>query len=375
MYPKKAPESEVKKEASTSVCLSKRQERISELKQHDLRNLSRLVLTKLRESQPEIVEGLDPDLHYLPPRVNKETWNALGDLVNNIEKHPPATGKIPGEEWISLRLDGTGFSKAVRLLRKKGILEPKGFSARFAECMQNCCEALMTHLNAKIGYTQSDEMVVFIAPASIVRGEQQGHQRSGRICKLTTLAASFVTARFVLQLAQLCAQFGVDINELLAVSPHFDCRLGHYKSWEEAQSLLMWRAYDCSVNGVSDAVYHSEGGKKITSKNTKQKLLWLDQHGHLPLPPHQAYGTLMAKVKRLKEGFNPHAPTKSNSEPGSMGCTVQVLRSTIERIKGSHVLELVRTDSVWLTDDAMPDPTVGEPQVLIKSSSPSPSIR
>jgi hypothetical protein len=31
--------------------------------------------------------------------------------------------KVPGEMWYSLRLDGTGFSKAIKSLRTKGIIE------------------------------------------------------------------------------------------------------------------------------------------------------------------------------------------------------------------------------------------------------------
>ena len=45
------------------------------------------------------------------------------------------------------------------------------------------------------------------------------------------------------------------LAELAEIAPHFDCRVGSYASWEEARALLLWRAYDCSVNGVSDAVY------------------------------------------------------------------------------------------------------------------------
>ena len=42
----------------------------------------------------------------------------------------------------------------------------------------------------------------------------------------------------------------------------------------------MWRAYDCSVNGVSDAVHHMKGvpGRKETvEKNMKLKLKWLNE--------------------------------------------------------------------------------------------------
>ena len=61
--------------------------------------------------------------------------------------------KVPGDKWISLRLDGTSFSKTVKALRQSGILEPIGFSPTFAECMQTCCLKLMEKFNAKLGYT------------------------------------------------------------------------------------------------------------------------------------------------------------------------------------------------------------------------------
>merc|ERR1712048_1480208 len=174
-----------------------------------------------------------------------------------------------------------------------GILEKNGFSQVFASCMQSSLEALMEHFQGRLGYTQSDEMIVFIAPASVVRGEQQPHQRNGRVAKLTSLAASFVTAHFIMQLAVKCQEKGVGLEDLSQILPHFDCRVGHYSSWEEAQALLLWRAYDCSVNGVSDAVHQiKSSGKQIQSLNVSLKLEWLWQKGRLPLPRHQAYGSL-----------------------------------------------------------------------------------
>ena len=62
----------------------------------------------------------------------------------------------------------------------------------------------MEKFNAKLGYTQSDEMTILIAPTSIVRGEQMPHTRNGRVTKLTTLAAGYLTSTWVLELANLC---------------------------------------------------------------------------------------------------------------------------------------------------------------------------
>jgi len=218
-----------------------------------LEDQSDQVLALLARYSPTVVEGMDPALHYLAPHVPKTKWTGLGDLVAARERC--TSGSVDGARWLSLRLDGCGFSKAVRSLRSKGILEARGFSAIFADAMVSGLRVLMEHFHATIGYTQSDEMVVFIAPASIVRGEQQPHIRSGRVAKLATLASGLLTAHFLMQLSAQCLKAGVGLEELAQVLPHFDCRVASYSSWEEARSLLLWRANDCAVNGVSDAVY------------------------------------------------------------------------------------------------------------------------
>ena len=100
--------------------------------------------------------------------------------------------------------------------------------------------------------------------------------------------------------------------------------------------MLLWRGYDCSVNGVSDAVHHSgvPGRKKGMALNARDKVAWLHDNNLLPLPKHQAYGTVLARVKRRVDvvGADPRRPDE----------TVSVLRSKIEQVHGP-VLELART--------------------------------
>ena len=69
----------------------------------------------------------------------------------------------------------------------------------------------MEQMHASLGYTQSDEMVVFLPPTRVLRGERQPHLRNGRVAKLTSLAASLVTAHFVLSLAQVSTKNFVQI--------------------------------------------------------------------------------------------------------------------------------------------------------------------
>lgn len=300
--------------------------------------LSASIIERLRRNESETVEGMDTSLHYLPPHVPKVVWTALGDLVSAREKS--SAGVVDGNRWISLRLDGSGFSRAVRTMRNQGILQESGFSDVFASCMQSCLRVLMEHFKSRVGYTQSDEMIVFIQPASVIRGVQQVHLRGGRVTKLTTLAASFATAHFVLELAKHCQESGLGLGDLCNILPHFDCRLGHYGSWEEARSLLLWRAYDCSVNGVSDAVYQIKGsGKQVQGADKKTKVEWLWKQGRLPLPQHQAYGTVLVKVRRIHEGYNP-----------KLCVAVQTLRGAIEPRAGP-VLERFRAGDLLPEDE------------------------
>ena len=74
---------------------------------------------------------------------------------------------------MSLRLDGHGFSKRVKALRRRGVIEAEGFSDAFAEGMKKAVVSLMEETHGWIGYTQSDEMTVLVPPARVVRGVQQ----------------------------------------------------------------------------------------------------------------------------------------------------------------------------------------------------------
>merc|ERR1712032_315383 len=260
---------------------------------------------------------------------------------------------------------------------------------------QSCLRKVMESLGANIGYTQSDELIVFVAPAKVIRGEQQPHLRSGRVTKLATVTASLCSVHFITELALMAiseSSEGQDhdgkvegeghnritdferlssvLQTLHNVVPHFDCRVGCYDSWEEAQALLLWRAYDCGVNGVSDAVYQSScpGAKKVMGEHKCAKLKWLHEvAASLPLPTHQAYGTLLVRVKRVVEAVN--------GNPKAKETMVKVLRSVIDHVE-EPVLKLFIEGHVFLKDEALGgastdegDAGVGQAQRLEKKLS------
>eukprot|EP00747_Dinoflagellata_sp_TGD_P109515 gnl/TRDRNA2_/TRDRNA2_170709_c0_seq2.p1 gnl/TRDRNA2_/TRDRNA2_170709_c0~~gnl/TRDRNA2_/TRDRNA2_170709_c0_seq2.p1 ORF type:complete len:190 (+),score=32.01 gnl/TRDRNA2_/TRDRNA2_170709_c0_seq2:118-687(+) len=160
--------------------------------------------------------------------------------------------------------------------------------------------------------------------------------------KLTTLAASTATAMFNAKIARICFDKGIDPDGVMLST--FDCRLGHYKSWEEARAVLLWRAIDCSTNGVSDAVFMTgPADTEVMGQDTYTKLQWLSSQDMLPLPSHQARGAYFVKVQRVIEGFNPKRQEKTLST-----------RLRIEQLD-AHILDLVHRDVLVPADEHLPE--------------------
>jgi len=289
----------------------------------------------LRTNKP-LTREVPADIHPNPPFVPKKVFTELGDLIKVAER--PETDRIGGSKWISLRLDGKGFGKYVRNLQRLGVFGSNGgYSKEFASIMQECVTALMEEFSAICGYTQSDEMTVLIPAASIVREVQQPHAFNGRVQKIGTLAASVVTGIFNLRVTEMCVKLKIKV-EPKSMLARFDCRVGNYDSEREATSVLLWRAYDCGVNGVSDAVHKAKDidakkveitRRKATLLDTGSKLKWLNAAGLLPLPAHQSKGSFYVKVKREKTAYNPQLKKE-----------VTCMRSTLIKVDDKHILEL-----------------------------------
>lgn len=276
--------------------------------------------------------------HQLPPFAPKAQWENLGSALKRAEAC--AVAEVPWNKWLSLRLDGTGFSSMLRTYKTLGVLESTGYSPSLAQAMQQCCLSLMDKFQAVVGFTQSDEITLLIPPVAVTqKGEQQPHMYSGRVMKLCSLAAAHCSVVFLRAMVQLAQQRGIDKQVNLWQSlplPTFDCRVGIFDTQQEACALLWWRAYDCGINGVADAVYKLKGvpgAKAAMALNTIDKLKFLATHAPeaLPLPDHQARGSLYCRVKRRRTvRYTPKSGIETETE---------CLRSTVELVPG-HVLHL-----------------------------------
>lgn len=273
--------------------------------------------------------------YILNPKILTETWHQFGNTVKSKENE---MRNANASEWISLRLDGVGFSVLTKKLRSFNIIS-KGYSVDFANIMQNLAKFLLTKLGGFCVFTQSDEITLIIPPISTGPNQDQNpnncHLYNGRVLKLCSTTASIASIYFYRQLLKLSASLILD-----DIYPHFDCRMGVYSTQKEAFGVIWWRAYDCSINGVADAVYQIRG-RLHKQENTFDRLKWLEENNYLPLPEHQAYGSFYARVKKIKDGHNPLT-----------GETKKCLRPAIEKMDGP-VLHRVRDNSLIPNNDKL----------------------
>lgn len=242
---------------------------------------------------------------YIPnPPIVKNVWEQLGNKLSINEK---IMQNICGSKYYSVRLDGKNFSNIIPSLRRLGIFSDK-YSFEFEKIMiatmKNLCDIFSGWIYA---FTQSDEITIIFKPANICNDIQQEHIFSGRHDKIATLMASTATSTFIKHVMILAITKNLPI-ELLERIPNvcFDGRIGIYNTCKDAFELILWRAYDCGVNGLSSGVLTSNiiGATKMNGACCDKKIAWLSDNGLLPLPPHQTYGTFLFQTKEPKECEN-----------------------------------------------------------------------
>lgn len=259
---------------------------------------------------------LVPAEYISNPCISKEIWSKLGDVVSAKEKNMI---NASGDKLITLRLDGNSFSGVVPALRKRNIFSA-GYSLEFENAMIETTKALIDKLDGCVIYafTQSDEITLILKPASISNGVQQPHIYNGRHDKIITISAGKASIAFSKEIFKIILQKNNDTTQALKILSElpdicFDCRMGVFDTIEEAFSLILWRAYDCGVNGLSSGVLMSgvQGAKKINEKCGDEKIKWLQEQNLLPLKPHQAYGTFFCRYKKETEITNSQTGEKT----------------------------------------------------------------
>lgn len=179
--------------------------------------------------------------------------DALGDRMKDYEAREAARSALPLLP-ICLRLDGRGFSRWT-----KGL--PRPYDERLHGLMVDVTRALVEETGARVGYTQSDEISLVLYSDDYKSETFLG----GKFQKLTSICASFATARFN-------ADVPDRIPEKTGLWAMFDCRAWTMPTLIEAANVLVWREIDATKNSVQMAARTVASHKALEGKGRADQM-------------------------------------------------------------------------------------------------------
>lgn len=238
---------------------------------------------------------------------------SLGDRMKSYEA-PSTSRKVFKGQPLVARLDGKSFHTFT-----KGLKRP--YDERLSNLMVETTKALIDRFQAKVGYTQSDEisLVWYIECDSSAE-----YPFDGRFQKLESLLAAYATAFFNKSLEKY-------LPEKADQLPIFDARAFAVPNLKEAYHQVLWRQQDATKNAISMAAQSMFSHKQLQKKNGSemQEMMWA-QHGvnFNDYPAFFKRGTFVRRVKRermLTEAEMAHIPEAHRP-------TGPVVRSGIESV-------------------------------------------
>lgn len=192
--------------------------------------------------------------------MNDKKNDTFGDRIKELES---ASAKVVLDENqpICVRLDGKAFHTYT-----KGLKRP--YDERLSKAMVDTMNYLVEKTDARMGYTQSDEI-------TLVYFKTAPHQQTyfgSRVQKLNSVLASMATAKFN-------HEANKNIPEKADVFAFFDCRVWNVPTLQDVADVMIWRQDDAIKNSVSMAAHAEFGDKKILGKNSKEKIDMLKEVG------------------------------------------------------------------------------------------------
>ena len=191
--------------------------------------------------------------------MDKKT-DDLGDRVKAFESvHAGIT--LDENLPICVRIDGKSFHTYT-----KGLARP--YDERLSTAMIETMKFLVEKTNAKLGYTQSDEI-------SLVYFKTDDKQQAffgARMQKLTSVLASMATAKFNQMVLH-------NIPEKAENFAFFDCRVWNVPTMKDAAEVFVWRQEDAIKNAISMAAHAHFSHKSLQGKSSREKVEMLAEKG------------------------------------------------------------------------------------------------
>lgn len=185
---------------------------------------------------------------------------------------------------LYVRIDGRSFSKYTRDAKRP-------FDEELHYAMVATTQALVKEFNAKIGYTQSDEISLILYSDDV----KSPLPFDGKKQKLLSVLASFTAAQFGRDMAGVERFAG-------KAAPCFDCRIMPMPNKVEAANAVLWRVQDATKNAISMAAREYFSHSQLHKKNGKEmQAMLLEQCGvnFNDYPPAFRRGTFVRRETYL----------------------------------------------------------------------------
>jgi tRNA(His) 5'-end guanylyltransferase len=189
----------------------------------------------------------------------------LGDRMKLYEGMEAGRRLMPRLPCVA-RIDGRSFSTFARDLAKP-------YDPRLSRLMIETTRHLVRESNARIGYTQSDEITLVLYTDN--PKEQLWFDR--RVQKMTSQLAAQATAAFNHLLPEyLPEKFA---RRSLASLPTFDARVWSVPTLAEAANVILWREQDATRNSVESAARAQYSHNALMNRNTREMRAMLRDKG------------------------------------------------------------------------------------------------
>jgi tRNA(His) 5'-end guanylyltransferase len=215
-------------------------------------------------------------------RLEQDSKDQMGDRMKcyeAVEAHRKLDHTLP----ILIRLDGRGFSSFTR-----GMNRP--FDTKMQTLMQMTAKHLVELTNAKLGYTQSDEISLVL----INKSENSESFFGARVQKICSTLAAVSSVYFNSILPEY-------FPEKVKLLPTFDCRAWNVPTLAEAANTILWRELDCQKNSVSMAarsVFSHKQCHGLDTKQMKEKMLVEAKLDWNLFPTSFTHGTFFKRITK-----------------------------------------------------------------------------
>lgn len=201
-------------------------------------------------------------------------------------------------------LDGRSFSKMI-----KNKFE-KPFDNVFIDMMNKTAVFLLEKVQgAKIAFTQSDEILLFVSDAE---SEKSDVFFGGRLCKINSICASLATCEFNKQLLLHNINNLTDskaIKDCIEETKYcqFDCKAWNVPNLNEVFAAYLYRSLDCIKNSKNQTAQTYISHKKLVGKTADECIQYLLETNGIDwnnLPDGMKYGRFIVKkeVNMEKDG-------------------------------------------------------------------------